>query len=99
MSIEDRVANLEHSFLALYRLMKRADEWDESLSESTKLLTEMIQRHEERFGRTEPKQSNEYTRLAVLADVHIKTEEALTKLMEQLDRFADNIERHIKEGH
>jgi chromosome segregation ATPase len=99
MSIEDNVLNLEQAFLSINRLANRADERHDSVSESIKLLREMIQRHDKRFERTEPKQSNAYMRLAALADAQIKTEEAIAKLTEQLDRLADTIERHIKEGH
>lgn len=79
--------------------MKRADERHDSVGESIKLLTQMIQRHDERFGRTKAKQSNAHTRLAALADAQIKIEEAIAKLREQLNRLADTIERYIKEGH
>lgn len=38
-------------------------------------------------------------RIAALADAQIRTEEALAKLIEKLDRLAGTVERHIKEGH
>ena len=52
MSIEDSAVNVEEAFLALNRLAKRADERHESVSESSKLLTQMIQRHDKRFDRS-----------------------------------------------
>jgi septal ring factor EnvC (AmiA/AmiB activator) len=108
-------------------LANRADERHDSVSESIKLLTQMIQHHDERFDRSEAEQSNADariaaladaqirtgdalkelsaaqsnadTRIAALADAQIKTEEALAKLTGKLDRLADTVERHIKEGH
>ncbi|HEY6186040.1 MAG TPA: hypothetical protein VIW80_00065 [Pyrinomonadaceae bacterium] len=124
MSIEDRVVNLEQAFLAL---MKREDERQDTVGQSIKLLTEMIQHHEQRLDtvyaeqsnaderiaaladaqiRTEDAlkelsatQSNADTRIAALADAQIRTEEVLAKLTGKLDRLADTVERHIKEGH
>ncbi|MBA3767362.1 MAG: hypothetical protein H0W99_10310 [Acidobacteria bacterium] len=80
MSIEDRVINLEQAFLALNTLAKRADERHDSVSESIKLLTQMIQHHDERFDRSEAEQSNADARIAALADAQIRTEDALKEL-------------------
>lgn len=79
--------------------MKRAEERHDPVIESIKLLTEMLQRNNKRFERTEPKQSYADTRLSALADAQNKTEEAIAKLKEQLDRLAATIERHIKEDY
>ena len=99
MSIEDSDPNFEQAFLDLKRLAKRADVRDESLSESIRLLREMIQPYDTRFGNTVPKQSNAHTCLSALAAARNKTEEAIAKLKEQLNRLAATIERHVKEGH
>ncbi len=92
MSVEERVVNLEQAFVALNQLVKRADERQESIVESIRLLTEMIQRHDARHDRAEAEQSNADVRIAALADAQIKTEEALNRL-ETL------MERHMVEGH
>jgi septal ring factor EnvC (AmiA/AmiB activator) len=124
VSIEDRVVNLEQAFLAL---MKRDDDRHDTVGESIKLLTEMIEHHEKRLDGVHEEQSNADGRIAALADAQIRTEDALkelsttqshaderiaaladaqirtegalAKLTEKLDRLADTVERHIKEGH
>jgi septal ring factor EnvC (AmiA/AmiB activator) len=80
MSIEDRVVNLEQAFLALNTMAKRADERHETVSESIKLLTEMIRHHNERFDHTEAEQSNADARIAALADAQISMGDALKEL-------------------
>jgi chromosome segregation ATPase len=86
MSVEERVANLEEAFLALRTIAKRADERQDSMSESIKLLTQMIQRHDERFENVEAEQSNADVRIAALADAQIKTEESLNRIEAQMAR-------------
>ncbi|MBA3767179.1 MAG: hypothetical protein H0W99_09370 [Acidobacteria bacterium] len=92
MSVDERVANLEEAFIALRQMAKRADDRQESIVQSIRLLTEMIQRHDARHDRAEAEQSNADVRIAALADAQIKTEEALNRL-EAL------MERHMREGH
>ncbi|MBA3765667.1 MAG: hypothetical protein H0W99_01515 [Acidobacteria bacterium] len=87
MSVEDRVANLEEAFIALRQMAKRADERVDSISESIGLLTQMIERHDARHDRAETEQSNADARIAALADAQIRTEEALSRLAEKLDRY------------
>jgi vacuolar-type H+-ATPase subunit I/STV1 len=89
MSVEERVANLEQAFLALSHLAKRADERHESVAQSINLLTELIQRHDARFGEVQAEQSNADVRLAALADAQIRTEEALRALTVKVDALTD----------
>ncbi|HEX8709972.1 MAG TPA: hypothetical protein VF723_17155 [Pyrinomonadaceae bacterium] len=80
------------------------------LEQYFKLLVEMIRRHDERLDGLDAQQSNADVRIAALADAQIRTEAALDRLSERLDQFgaetdgrlnrlADLMERHFKEGH
>jgi type II secretory pathway component PulJ len=78
MSIEERVIKLE--------------EFASDVREYTRILTAMIQRHDERLdehaaeiAELRAAESNADARIAALADAQIRTEDALKKLIERDD--------------
>jgi hypothetical protein len=72
MSIEERVIKLE--------------EYAADVREYTKLLTAMIQRHDERLDEHAAMFHEANQSIAALADAQIRTEDALRKLIERDER-------------
>lgn len=95
MSVEDRVLKLE-GFAADVREMTRVlteliRRHDERLDEHTQRLDDHAQRlaeHEQRLAEQESAERNLTAKLEALVDAQIRTEDALQRLTEKVDRLA-----------
>ncbi len=83
MSVDERLLNLE--------------EFAADVREFTRILTEITRRHGERLedhdsqmAELRAAQANTEHKLAALVDAQIKTEDALRRLTEKVDRIAGN---------
>jgi hypothetical protein len=56
----------------------------------TQVLTEMIQRHDERMDAFDGALANLTVKVEALADAQIRTEEIVQRLAERLDRYMSN---------
>jgi len=71
MSVEERIIKLE--------------EFAADVRNFTKILTEMIRRHDERLDGHEEMFREANRSIAALADAQIRTEDSLQKIIERLD--------------
>ena len=85
MSTEERIAKLE--------------EFAADVRSYTQILTEMLRRHDERIDEHETLFRATDEKIAALTDAQIKTEEALTRLIERVDKLTAALEQHTADGH
>lgn len=70
----------------------KLEEFASDVREFTRVLTEMMRRHDERLDELRAEGANADARIAALADAQIRTEDALARLTSAL-------ERHAADGH
>ena len=85
MSTEERIAKLE--------------EFAADVRSYTQILTEMLRRHDERIDEHDTLFRETDEKIAALTDAQIKTEEALTRLIERVDKLTAALEQHTADGH
>ncbi|PYS90551.1 MAG: hypothetical protein DMF64_14790 [Acidobacteria bacterium] len=85
MSTEERIAKLE--------------EFAADVRSYTQILTEMLRRHDERIDEHDTLFRATDEKIAALTDAQIKTEEALTRLIERVDKLTAALEQHTADGH
>ena len=113
MSTEDRVTELERSFITLTRLLESASEradthesWINQLGTAqaeteTKLaaLVDAQIRTDDKITVLVAAQTRSDDKIAALADAQIKTESALRQLIARVDKLTDALERHAADEH
>ena len=85
MSTEERIAKLE--------------EFAADVRSYTQILTEMIRRHDERSDEHDTLFRETDEKIAALTNAQIRTEEALTRMIERVDKLTAALEQHTADGH
>lgn len=96
MGIEERVLRLENAFTTLGELAARAHEKEirqdtrlNDLSESNRLLVEMIRRHDERIDEVRAAQGESEQKLAALVDAQMRAEDSIGELKSAIAALVD----------
>jgi transcription elongation GreA/GreB family factor len=96
MTTEERVLKLENAFATLSELVAQE-------KTRTDVLLQLVRDHDERMNQQltwinhlGAESANADARIAQLADAQIRTEEAITRLTERVDRLAVTVERLVE---
>ena len=99
MSTEDRVTELERSFITLTRLLESAGERAGTHESWINQLGRAQAETETKLAALVDAQIRSDDKIAALADAQIKTESALRQLIARVDKLTDALERHAADEH